>query len=58
MEQGGGHRRRLRSAQGARGRVTATVAFVTLGCRVNQADTHQMQALLEARGLRTVPADC
>jgi threonylcarbamoyladenosine tRNA methylthiotransferase MtaB len=38
--------------------VTATVAFVTLGCRVNQADTHQMQALLEARGLRTVPADC
>jgi threonylcarbamoyladenosine tRNA methylthiotransferase MtaB len=31
-----------------------TVSFVTLGCRLNQADTHQLQALLEARGYRTV----
>jgi threonylcarbamoyladenosine tRNA methylthiotransferase MtaB len=30
------------------------VSFVTLGCRLNQADTHQLQALLEARGYRTV----
>jgi threonylcarbamoyladenosine tRNA methylthiotransferase MtaB len=34
-----------------------TVAFATLGCRLNQADTHQLQALLEARGFRTVPVD-
>jgi threonylcarbamoyladenosine tRNA methylthiotransferase MtaB len=31
-----------------------TVSFVTLGCRLNQADTHQLQALLEDRGYRTV----
>ena len=31
------------------------VAFATLGCRVNQADTQQMQAALEARGFSTVP---
>jgi threonylcarbamoyladenosine tRNA methylthiotransferase MtaB len=35
-----------------------TVAFVTLGCRVNQVDTHQMQVLLEARGFLMVPAAC
>ena len=35
-----------------------TISFVTLGCRVNQADTHQMRTGLEARGLRTVPAEC
>jgi threonylcarbamoyladenosine tRNA methylthiotransferase MtaB len=29
------------------------VGFVTLGCRLNQVDTQQMQALLEARGFRT-----
>mgnify|MGYP001582864883 FL=1 len=32
-----------------------TVAFATLGCRLNQVDTQQLQALLEARGFRTVP---
>ena len=31
-----------------------SVSFVTLGCRLNQADTHQLQTLLEARGYRTV----
>ncbi len=31
-----------------------TVAFETLGCRLNQADTAQLQTLLEARGFRTV----
>ena len=31
------------------------VAFATLGCRVNQADTQQLQAALEARGFSTVP---
>ena len=30
-----------------------TIAFVTLGCRVNQADTDRMRAELEARGFRT-----
>jgi threonylcarbamoyladenosine tRNA methylthiotransferase MtaB len=34
-----------------------TVAFATLGCKLNQADTAELQALLEARGLRTVPFD-
>ena len=38
-----------------------TVAFATLGCRLNQVDTLDMQARLEARGFRTVdfeePAD-
>jgi threonylcarbamoyladenosine tRNA methylthiotransferase MtaB len=38
-----------------------TVAFATLGCRLNQADTHELQAALQARGFRTVelgqPAD-
>lgn len=32
-----------------------TVAFATLGCRLNQVDTQEMQARLEARGFRTVP---
>ena len=32
-----------------------TVAFATLGCRLNQVDTHELQRLLEARGFRTVP---
>jgi threonylcarbamoyladenosine tRNA methylthiotransferase MtaB len=35
--------------------VTATVAFATLGCRLNQVDTQEMQARLEARGFQTVP---
>ena len=34
---------------------TPTVAFATLGCRLNQVDTQEMQGLLEARGFRTVP---
>jgi len=36
--------------------MTRTVAFATLGCRLNQVDTHTLQARLEARGFRTVPA--
>ena len=31
------------------------VAFATLGCRLNQSDTSEVQALLEAEGFRTVP---
>jgi threonylcarbamoyladenosine tRNA methylthiotransferase MtaB len=31
-----------------------TVAFETLGCKLNQYDSAEMQALLESRGLRTV----
>jgi threonylcarbamoyladenosine tRNA methylthiotransferase MtaB len=34
-----------------------TVAFATLGCRLNQADSQQLQTALEARGFRTVPAE-
>ncbi|HKC98075.1 MAG TPA: tRNA (N(6)-L-threonylcarbamoyladenosine(37)-C(2))-methylthiotransferase MtaB [Methylomirabilota bacterium] len=38
-----------------------TVSFATLGCRLNQVDTRDIQASLEARGFRTVdfaePAD-
>jgi threonylcarbamoyladenosine tRNA methylthiotransferase MtaB len=37
--------------------VSTTVSFVTLGCRLNQADTHELQAALEARGFRTVPPE-
>lgn len=33
----------------------STVAFATLGCRLNQVDTQEMQARLEARGFETVP---
>jgi threonylcarbamoyladenosine tRNA methylthiotransferase MtaB len=33
------------------------VAFATLGCRLNQVDTQQLQTLLEARGFRTVDFD-
>jgi threonylcarbamoyladenosine tRNA methylthiotransferase MtaB len=32
-----------------------TVAFATLGCKLNQYDTAELQALLETRGFRTVP---
>jgi threonylcarbamoyladenosine tRNA methylthiotransferase MtaB len=32
-----------------------TVAFATLGCKLNQSDTTELQTLLEARGFRTVP---
>jgi threonylcarbamoyladenosine tRNA methylthiotransferase MtaB len=31
------------------------VAFATLGCRVNQVDTQELQGRLEARGCQTVP---
>ena len=31
------------------------VAFATLGCRLNQVDSQQMQSALEARGFATVP---
>jgi threonylcarbamoyladenosine tRNA methylthiotransferase MtaB len=37
--------------------MTARVAFTTLGCRVNQADTQHMQGSLEAQGFRTVRVD-
>jgi threonylcarbamoyladenosine tRNA methylthiotransferase MtaB len=32
-----------------------TVSFATLGCRLNQVDTRQLQTVLESRGFRTVP---
>ena len=32
-----------------------TVAFATLGCKLNQYDTAEVQALLEGGGFRTVP---
>ena len=35
----------------------STVAFATLGCRLNQVDTQQIQAGLEARGFVTVSLD-
>lgn len=34
-----------------------TVAFATLGCRLNQVDTQELQAALETRGFRSVPFD-
>ena len=34
-----------------------TVAFATLGCRLNQADTAELQTRLEARGYRAVEPD-
>jgi len=34
-----------------------TISFTTLGCRLNQTDSHQLQALVEARGFRTVPVE-
>jgi threonylcarbamoyladenosine tRNA methylthiotransferase MtaB len=36
--------------------VSRRVALTTLGCRLNQVDTQQLQAGLEARGFVTVPA--
>jgi threonylcarbamoyladenosine tRNA methylthiotransferase MtaB len=36
--------------------VSRTVAFTTLGCRLNQVDTQQLQGLLEARGFETIDA--
>src|SRR5438874_13332292 len=52
LEQGRGHRRRLRPAEGSGG---VRVAFATLGCRLNQVDSQQLQSALEARGFATVP---
>jgi len=34
-----------------------TVSFATLGCRLNQVDTQQLQTMFEARGFRTVDFD-
>jgi threonylcarbamoyladenosine tRNA methylthiotransferase MtaB len=46
----------MRPAEGADSRVSAgTVSFATLGCRLNQVDTRELQAVLESRGFRTVP---
>ena len=36
--------------------MSRTVAFTTLGCRLNQVDTQQLQGLLEARGFETIDA--
>ena len=33
-----------------------TVAFSTLGCRLNQVDSQELAGALEARGFRTVPS--
>ena len=35
--------------------MTRTVAFATLGCRLNQVDGQEMQAALDANGFRAVP---
>jgi len=37
------------------GMTARTVSFATLGCRLNQVDTQQLQTVLESRGFRTVP---
>ncbi len=37
--------------------MTRTVAFATVGCRLNQVDSLELQAALEARGFATVPLD-
>ena len=52
LEQGRGHRRRLRPAQRAGGGVSlpVTVAFPTLGCRLNQVDSQEMAALWRRGG--------
>jgi threonylcarbamoyladenosine tRNA methylthiotransferase MtaB len=36
--------------------VSRTVAFATLGCRLNQVDTQQLQGALEAHGFTTIDA--
>ena len=33
-----------------------TIAFATLGCRLNQVDTQELQGTLEARGFHTLPS--
>jgi threonylcarbamoyladenosine tRNA methylthiotransferase MtaB len=42
---------------GVTGLAPVTVAFETLGCKLNQYDSAVLQAALEARGLRAVPFD-
>ena len=42
-------------SRGRRDPAPVTVAFATLGCKLNQYDTTEVQALLEAEGFRTVP---
>lgn len=37
--------------------MSASVAFATLGCRLNQVDSHELAARLEQRGFRTVTLD-
>ena len=37
--------------------LAVTVAFPTLGCRLNQVDSQEMSALMEARGFRAVAAE-
>lgn len=37
--------------------MTRTVAFATLGCRLNQVDSQEMQAALERRGFLAVPIE-
>ncbi len=51
---GGGHADGDRAST-AQNLAPVTVAFATLGCKLNQYDTTEIQALLEDRGFRTVP---
>jgi len=44
-----------REEYGSQGLTPVTVAFATLGCKLNQYDTTEVQALLETEGFRTVP---
>lgn len=37
--------------------MSPTVAFATLGCRLNQADSNELQGALETRGFTTAPFD-
>src|SRR5215813_14997254 len=52
-----GSRRRWQARVSAEVSAARTVSFATLGCRLNQVDTQQIQTLLEARGFRTVDFD-
>ncbi|HLC42730.1 MAG TPA: tRNA (N(6)-L-threonylcarbamoyladenosine(37)-C(2))-methylthiotransferase MtaB [Methylomirabilota bacterium] len=38
-------------------RPLTTVAFATVGCKLNQYETSELQGMMEARGFRTVPFD-
>ncbi|MBI3028252.1 MAG: tRNA (N(6)-L-threonylcarbamoyladenosine(37)-C(2))-methylthiotransferase MtaB [Candidatus Rokubacteria bacterium] len=37
--------------------MSKTIAFATVGCRLNQAETQEMEELLASRGYRAVPFD-